>query len=123
VPPQSQGKSFLQIMTGEKGVPLNDAAKGSTRVRSYIRTSGWKLIVHRKRLDMPGWERDELYDLNNDPAEKINVRADFPEIYAGLRERIREHLGSVPRLVDQVYTFPEYVDDLTRKKIRDTGYW
>ncbi len=124
VPAQAQGKSLMPMMKGKKsGPPLNEAAIGSTRERAFIRTRRWKLILYRKDLHLPESERDELYDLYNDPAEKINVRDAHREVYADLRGRVRKHLESVPRYVDQVYTFPEYVDELTRKKIKETGYW
>jgi len=43
--------------------------------------------------------------------------------YRRLRQGLRGRLMELPSYVDQVYTFPPSVDDATRKRIRETGYW
>lgn len=56
---------------------------------SVIRSGKWKLIHY--------WEdgRDELYNLEMDPAEQQDRAGDFPELRAGLRGQLQTWLGKV----------------------------
>ena len=71
-----------------------------------VRVGDWKLHLPRERKQVPFWEQParkfkpvtqpELYNINDEKAEKVNRAADFPEKVAemtALAESTRERLG------------------------------
>jgi arylsulfatase A-like enzyme len=50
-----------------------------------IRSGEWKLIPKESRSD---GGKDELYDLKNDPSEKLNIADSNPEIVKNLLDRL-----------------------------------
>lgn len=42
------------------------------------------------------FEADQLYDLENDPEEKVNLFGQHPEVLADLQARLRRHLATFP---------------------------
>lgn len=88
-------------MAAMKGIDLTPATKGKnvsrdiffeTDFRSYthkrgIRTpNGWKMILTMESLNR------ELYNLNNDPGEKVNLASMEPRIAGELERKIYHHL-------------------------------
>ena len=55
------------------------------RIISY-RTSKWKYIINEETMN------EELYDLENDPEEKINVIKEYPKLNRIFRNKIVMHL-------------------------------
>jgi arylsulfatase A-like enzyme len=53
-----------------------------------VRETQWKYIIDARR------EEEELYDLENDPLEQVNVSADHPERATRLRQRLAAMLKS-----------------------------
>ncbi len=123
IPVQAQGRSLAPIMREGGGKQPEKAVFGSTREQAYIRTRKWKLVVQRELMSFPESKADELYNLAEDPEERVNVRNARPGIYRKLRVRLQNHLTSLPLYADGVNFFPEYIDSATRKRIRETGYW
>jgi uncharacterized sulfatase len=87
---KDRGRSFLPLLRGEgraAGRPPDAALFGQYDMHHYVRdrmrmlrTPRWKLVRH---LDPPG--ADELYDLENDPGELLNL-APVPEAADVLQE-------------------------------------
>jgi arylsulfatase A-like enzyme len=105
-PPSEETKlkayqQLLQASFAELGYPPGDIA---------VRSNDWKLIVRKNRdlLEKVSWWRFitgqqqpvpelELYDLQKDPLEKVNVAKDHPEVVAKLRSKLREWDAAVER--------------------------
>ncbi len=122
-PPDLQGRSLVPLMR-DPGMPWGETEIfGENRVWAFLRTGDWKLIIWRDHLHQPFSSDDELYDLAHDPEEKVNLCGERPAEYRLLRERIRKHLSGLPRYRDQTPGFPAFIDEETRKRIRETGYW
>ncbi|MEQ8787741.1 MAG: sulfatase-like hydrolase/transferase [Pirellulaceae bacterium] len=92
-----RGRSIVPLLDGEE-VEWNDDfyAQYSTHHQSHthmrmIRSGGWKLI-----RDFLNPERDELYDLTDDPEEAKNlIHSDTPEVQqvtAALHEKLLAHM-------------------------------
>ena len=73
------------------------------------RTTRFKL-VQRPQLD--GSYVAALYDLADDPAESIDVKSSFPDVYRDLEEALDEWASTLPPLGDRVFD-PE-VEELLR---------
>jgi arylsulfatase A-like enzyme len=86
----SPGKSFMPMLQGNDIESWDDAAFFEFVTVRVIRTSRWKYM---KRLDED--EPDTLYDLKNDPGEKINLveNPDFAEIRRSLETRLVAFFG------------------------------
>jgi len=81
-------------------MPLYDLRWGATPC-AVIRDGDWKLIEYfGDRFDAEGRYRSganlELYDLKNDPGERLDRSAAEPARAAKLRERLRTWMASVP---------------------------
>jgi arylsulfatase A-like enzyme len=64
-----------------------------------IRVGGWKLVVTRPRRKPEASTRVELFDLAQDPTEKVNLAAVHPEKVAELRARLDTFASeAAPRL-------------------------
>ncbi|MDZ4231874.1 MAG: sulfatase, partial [Candidatus Pacearchaeota archaeon] len=86
-----QGTSMLPLLEGEQERDLDPYAfgegvgeKGNQR---YVRTSSWKLIVR-------GESASELYDLQSDPGETVNVIGERQEIAGMMKEAFSDWLLS-----------------------------
>jgi len=93
---------------GDRGYILDP----KRRIHS-VRSRSWKLILY------PGLAEDyiELYDLENDPAERHNVANEFPEVRAGYLQMLMEWLGSSGDAPRQEIA-PE-----VRDRLRELGYF
>ena len=105
--PPLQGRSLVPLMRGVGGAPrefVYSAARAeatSHAERGYrldpkrricsVRSERFKLIRYPGR----GSDRVELYDLERDPGEYVNVAERFPEIRDAYLERLDLWLGKV----------------------------
>ena len=130
VPPNFAGESLLPLIDGTSDEILGRALSelwtedGPGKILS-IRTDRWRYIDNPtekipKALSGHHFytlEREELYDLEQDPDETTNVVERFPEIASSLRERLRSAYHSQPegRAEGQV-------DEETMEQLRALGY-
>lgn len=105
---RQEGEDYSPLLRGEK-IAWRDVTFGQYDMHSgglahmrMARTARWKLVRHYLSL-----EKDELYDLQNDPEELENLyrlrrasaHATIPEIRAA-REQLQERLYAWQRLID-----------------------
>lgn len=77
-----EGKSLLPIMKGSGDADFNKYVFTETDVVRAVRTNGWKLIENR----ISG--KYELYDLNTDPSEKINLYYNQTQVATELKQKL-----------------------------------
>lgn len=87
---QQQGMSLVPYMTGAKtqgsDVFMETDYRDFTHIRSVRTVDGWEYI---KTLQTG---REELYNLNDDPAEKHNIIENNPEKAATLKAKLEKHM-------------------------------
>lgn len=97
-----QGESLVPLLRGESGAQPGALAYASNRARSAEHADrGYRLrerdLIHSVRdrryklVSYPGVDRDyvELYDLERDPAESLNLAGQEPEIEARLKGALK----------------------------------
>jgi arylsulfatase A-like enzyme len=77
------GKDIWPTLADNQPSPHDDILVNVEAVRGAIRKGDWKLV---KIALLPG--RTELFNLANDPGEKDNVAAQYPEIVKDLETRL-----------------------------------
>lgn len=78
--PALDGINLLPFFAGEQSGAPHEALTWRWMDQSAIREGNWKLLV--------GGPREYLFDLEADPGEKRNLRAQHPEIAQRLRRRL-----------------------------------
>ena len=103
------------LLSGEPAVP--DAIFSQYGSRRYaIRTKDWKLIINTRRSVA------KLYDLRNDPQERENVFARYPETARELESRLIEWRDKLPRL-NALTSEPDVeITDEQIERLRGLGY-
>ena len=103
------------LLSGEPAVP--DAIFSQYGSRRYaIRTKDWKLIINTRRSVA------KLYDLRNDPQERENVFARYPETARELESRLLEWRDELPRL-NALTSEPDVeITDEQIERLRGLGY-
>ena len=124
------GRSLVPLMTGDRSdwrqVVFSSARAVSERHadRGYELNSGRKIYSARsknwKLINYPGIEEDywELYDLQNDPLEEVNVADENPEKV----EELRSALGAWLRTARRTSFQPVELSDEEREKLLALGY-
>ena len=102
----------LQGMTAR----LDDASVFGGRWR-MARDGRWKLI----RIPTTDGIRWELYDLVNDPAERIDVSSSRPAIVERLRAELEGWIATIPLQAGGTGE-PGEEDEATRERLRSLGY-
>lgn len=114
---QLRGKSLVAAMRGEvnsRDLFSETDYREFTFKRSVITPEGWKLIYSLETRER------ELYDLNSDPAERLNVADQQPAIADELEAKIFDHYRSIGHDLkarswqpgyNPVYSFPKPLDD------------
>lgn len=77
-----QGKSLMQILKPLQGDEEPVAVRDAVHIYNVIRTDRWKLFNRTQ----------ELYDLEADPEETVNLWDDHPDVVAELAARLDERL-------------------------------
>ncbi|MFM8261410.1 MAG: arylsulfatase B [Pirellula sp.] len=80
------GKDAWATITQGKPSPHDDIVINVEAFRGAIRKGKWKLL---KVATLPG--KTELFDLENDPGERVNLADKHPEIVADLESRLMEY--------------------------------
>jgi arylsulfatase A-like enzyme len=103
IPDDFEGTSLVPLFSGDgdASVDLDAAYSELGPYIQSIRTDRWHYIYNPRRLSSPGArvkdtgrkglfsiEREELYDLREDPEQKHNVVRDHPGVAAELRGRV-----------------------------------
>jgi len=106
--PETHGRSYLHLMTGEKR-PCWDVVYSSwhnppskkkfTTGRLTATTDRWALVAHEQ--DRPA----ELYDLKNDPRQRRNVVARYPDISKSIQNGVIEFMREQKAEQDYVNKF------------------
>lgn len=78
-----------------------------------LRDSRWKFIQTENSV--------ELYDLNQDPLERVDISSDLPEITKSLRKKLDKHLEGVPRSEIETGETVED-DDSIKDRLESLGY-
>ena len=80
MPPGREGRNMLPILTGKAKRPLHDSLYwDGAEGRTAIRSGPWKLVTNGDKV--------ELFNLQQDLPEKLNLAAQKPEVVAQLREK------------------------------------
>lgn len=125
VPYQAQGVSLRKLWEGgDKGgeerytISQSIGSKSIARNLAAIRSRRWKLI-----MDEEGLELKELYDMKKDPGELQNVISGNLEVAKELSEKYISKIKSLPSYQNSKSEFFPNIDEKTRKRIQETGYW
>ncbi len=80
-----------------------------------IRSPEWKFIKY--------WDdREELFNILEDPLEQINLHKSNPKVADELEKELKKWILSLPDYrVDS--SFLPHIDEVTKEKIKKTGYW
>jgi len=119
-----QGKSLLPLLLDNTSAPINEYVYGQKRKQAYIRSDTWKLVVdreHEKDEKACNWAR--LFKIKTDRGESRNLCANEPRVFRDMMAKLNTHLDATHRYIDKEYRFLPGVDEKTRKRIRETGYW
>ena len=127
IPPATTGRTLTGLVHGEKestprlayadAINIFDLNAGLVDRRPddallFCATDGeWKLI-HRPLLE----DRDELYDLHNDPREQNNLISSEPEQAARLKVQLDRFNGYVEK------PFGEPTDEKVIERLKSLGY-
>lgn len=103
IPETFEGQTLVPVARGEPGaaLPANvfvESGYVPGLTQKVIRQGRWKLIhvpAEEDRADMAG-EELELYDLQRDPAELVNVAGDHPDVAARLLATLNRWYESGP---------------------------
>lgn len=115
-----QGRSLLPLI-GEDGdeadLPWAGDVYCEGALVSCVRTPRWKYI------DSQGHNTLELYDIQGDPGETINLIGRMDEVAREMAERL-ERYAELVRLYREKHPGPTHisVDEETRKRLRALGY-
>ena len=98
------GKNIMPLLSGRADSP-HETLYDYFRQRLFaLRQGRWKLHLFKRELGPKGkpgppvrCKEPELYDLSDDPAEKVNLAQNHPDLVAELADRAREfHAGIEP---------------------------
>lgn len=132
IPEQAEGLSLLPLVQGEtsqlESKPIISERIPNDRNESLneaIIIDEWKLITNyeKPRENKEMTISEELYNLKTDPQEQNNLIHLRPEIAQQLRDALKRHKEQRKRFNIPKSEFPEWIDEDTRKKLIETGYF
>jgi arylsulfatase A-like enzyme len=119
-----QGRSLAPLLSGvgdwEAREALSEDTSGRME-RKALRTDRSKFILSARTAAWPDGDeqRSEIYDLRNDPGERLDLAPDRPDVVAALRRRLLQIArGGGP----QEEELPENLDPELAAKLRALGY-
>ena len=123
-PEGMEGQSLVPMLNGD-GAGYEDTVAISERWRnegdiSHIvsaRTDNFKLIWDIQNPDCP-----EMYNLQDDPEEKINVYYDYPDKAQELQTVVNEHLQRATQVTANGRGNSPELDETVINRLRDLGY-
>ena len=117
IPPGTTGSSLVPLFHGEDASRAAFAVSTTRWVMSLRTRAGMKLILPTQQGREIGLE-PELYDLSQDPFERVNLAASQPEKLAELSALLRDRLASGLRADGD-----EELSEANRKAMEDLGYF
>ena len=108
------GINLLPIITGKENNERVIISEVDTYMFS-LRKGDWKLIYNDKT------KGKELYNLKDDPKERLNLVNKEIGILSDLERHLIGHLSNIPDR-DKDEAKPDDYDDHVRKRLRDLGY-
>ncbi len=123
-PFHTQGKSLVPLLEDNTSGKIHDYVFGQKRSQAYVRSDNWKLVVDLERdkeHEMCSWAK--LYNIVADPGERQSLCETELVVLKTMMEQLVGHLESTPKYIDKEYQFLPSVDEKTRKRIKETGYW
>ena len=124
IPFQAQGISLAGIMEEKVDAPLNGFVfSKSINGNLCIRSKEWKLIIMPAKGATADNAKEELFNLREDKYEKRNLIKKFPAIAGDLRRRLNLKLLSLISYENEESEFLPGLDEATKERIRNTGYW
>ncbi len=138
IPYYAQGISLREMMENKAGALTNKYVYGFTYSVLSIRAKRWKLLVKfnkdlsgsnarlrdiKNLLSNDDTSREGLFDLKNDPYEKKNLILKKPDIALYLRAALKSEINNLHSYQIKNNEFPVEVNEETKKKIIERGYW
>jgi len=117
IPPGTTGSSLVPLFHGEDKTRAAFAVSTTRWVMSLRTREGLKLILPTDQGREFGLE-PELYDLSQDPFERVNLAASQPDELAELSALLRDRLASGLRSEGD-----EELSEANRKAMEDLGYF
>lgn len=118
IPAQAQGKSLVPLIENPK-LSVNDyqiAQKGAGDYISTFRKGDWKLI-------MKDLQAIELYNLEKDPGEQVNVIKEHGEKALELYIEYNIIISKQPMYGSLEPPFPDWIDEEKRQRLKEEGYF
>jgi len=115
---QAQGRSLLPLTKAGGEDEFDPYAFSSGYKEEAVRTEKWKLI------DLTGYGKGlQLYDLKNDPQEKINLIQKNPKIASLLKEKLSGLRGSSRYASEEINRISPQEITKIKDKLKKAGYW
>lgn len=116
----AQGMSLLPLLAGRRSFreSLGEglSIKGGEHDLVSLRTDRWKYVRHSRD------GAEELYDLEQDPGEKVDVSDRFPEVVKDLRERLSFLGGKNQKAAQKFSTAGRAFSEEDRGRLESLGY-
>jgi arylsulfatase A-like enzyme len=113
-----------EAVQGRSLVPLLDGASTVTDEGVICTSAGGEMLAYRTDEWKLFWQvaddEAELYDLTTDPAESTNVRDEYPDVAAQLRERLEEHIAAAEATDTELPEVSE--SEEVKQRLEDLGY-
>ena len=120
VPVAAQGESLLPLVRGEPAERLSYAEgvtfAGDERSIVMLRNERWKYVRH------PFADREELYDLTADGAERVDLADGSAEILRGLRARLDQITAMNAARAQEYSVVPSTFTARERQRLEALGY-
>ncbi len=123
VPKQAEGMSLLPLIKSNFISDLNRSIiselGGGKRAETIIIDSKWKLIKNYEK-NRPS---RELFNLQNDNIESFNLVSEYSELANLLEMKLIKNKESRKKLDVIQNEFPQWIDEATRKRLIEQGYF
>ncbi len=131
-PHHSQGISFSPLINSNGEFTPRKYIYGQMPYFKSIRSKIWKFHVFRGYQSL-SWLSEEmetfifgskqLFNLQKDPKEQINLYSKEADIRDELKNLLNEWDSNLIKYQDNDYSFDQNIDAQTKEKIKKTGYW
>jgi arylsulfatase A-like enzyme len=116
-----EGQSFVSLFTDNgRTYNVQEVISEMPRPNWYriaVRTDTFKYIWDDKYP-----EQSELYDLKNDPAERVEISADHPELVRQFQDVVDQHLDYIAQISSEDQEPALKYDAAMVRRLQDLGY-